>query len=155
MDSKGYVISAATRSSASGIVGGHAYSVSSVHTLSNGARVLKIRNTWGNTEWTGAYSDSDAYWTKNTADANKVGFTNSNDGTFIMKVEDFKTYFADLYFNVDTSNWHLSYWLKLGNADTIGKTGNWGTCGSTCKNNKFTITSPVKQTIHVATHMHM
>lgn len=154
-DAKGHIMMAGTSASANGIVGGHAYTVVSVHTMPNGDRVMKIRNPWGHTEWTGAYKDSDPFWASNPNTASAVGFVNGNDGTFFMKVEDFKTHFQALMANPDTSNWHHSYWMKIGDADSFGTTGNMWQCGSTCKHNKFTITSPIAQTIHVAAHVHM
>ena len=137
LDSANHIMTAYSNVSQNGIQKWRMYSVIGVQTLEDGARVLKLRNPLGAYEWTGAYSDQ------------------VNDGIFNMTVEDFKAIFSELLYNYDTSNWHLSYWLKLGDADKIGTTGRWPQCGSTCKNNIFTITSPVKQTIYVATHMHM
>jgi hypothetical protein len=48
---------------------------------------------------------------------------NKDDGIFFMKVEDFKTYFEYMSITPDTSNWKHSYWMKLGNANTIGTAG--------------------------------
>ena len=46
-----------------------------------------------------------------------------------------------------------SYWLANGDGDTYGETG-YKSCGSTCKMNKFYITSDVAQTIHVSTNLY-
>lgn len=156
-DQKNYVMSAGSSGTAMGIVGSHAYTVISTHVLkTNGKRLLKIRNPWGRTEWSGSYRDSDAFWTSSTTAAeDKALIVNKDDGIFFMTIEDFKVYFSALTGNPDTSKWQLSYWMKLGNANTFGKTGSFSACGSTCKHNKFTITSPVAQTIYVATHVPM
>jgi hypothetical protein len=52
-----------------GIVSNHAYTFISEHLLSNGAKVFKLRNPWGQSEWTGAYRDADPFWTANPIDA--------------------------------------------------------------------------------------
>jgi calpain-15 len=88
-DTKGYVMTASTSASLNGIIGSHAYTFIAAFTLSNGAKVFKLRNPWGSSEWTGAYADTDVYWTNNPADATLVGFVNKNDGDFIMTVADF------------------------------------------------------------------
>jgi calpain-15 len=104
-DTKGYVMTAATSASLDGIIGGHAYTFIGAYTLSNGAKVFKLRNPWGSSEWTGAYADTDVYWTNNPADATLVGFVNKNDGDFIMTVADFQTHFSSLAFNYDPTGW--------------------------------------------------
>ena len=43
--------------SAMGLVGGHAYSLIHTYVLSNGVRLVMVRNPWGSYEWTGAYGD--------------------------------------------------------------------------------------------------
>jgi hypothetical protein len=106
-----------------GIVSNHAYTFISEHLLSNGAKVFKLRNPWGQSEWTGAYRDADPFWTANPIDASNVGFLNKNDGTFFMTVADFKIQFSSLNFTYDSSNWKLSYWMARGNGDTIGVAG--------------------------------
>ena len=47
-----------------GLVSGHAYSVFSTHTLSNGVRLLKLRNPWGVDSFKGRWSDKSDLWTK-------------------------------------------------------------------------------------------
>ena len=50
-----------------GLVDAHAYSLLSVHELTDGngklVRLFKIRNPWGFREWTGDWSDKSAKWT--------------------------------------------------------------------------------------------
>jgi hypothetical protein len=45
-----------------GILEKHAYSIMEAREI-NGERLLKLRNPWGNSEWTGAWSDGSAEWT--------------------------------------------------------------------------------------------
>jgi hypothetical protein len=67
-----------------------------IYTLSNGAKLVKMRNPWARalSEWTGAYCDTDVIWTMK----NRKGFTycsevkclnNKSDGNFFMTITDF------------------------------------------------------------------
>ena len=60
------------------------------YTLSNGERVLKMRNPWAYGEWSLAYSDSDPYWSANPKDAEAVGFKSESEGIFFMTAADYK-----------------------------------------------------------------
>ena len=46
-----------------GLVSGHAYSLLAAKELSNGVRLVKLRNPWGRFEWKGAWSDNSELWT--------------------------------------------------------------------------------------------
>jgi len=72
----------------SGLVGGHCYSVLKV-AEANGEQLVCCRNPWGTGEWTGKWSDENAFgeWTKEMKDA--TGYLGSNDGKFWMSIEDF------------------------------------------------------------------
>lgn len=56
-DNEHRVMTAVNYNSAMGLVGGHAYSLIHTYVLSNGARLVMVRNPWGSYEWTGAYGD--------------------------------------------------------------------------------------------------
>ena len=91
-DQRNYIMNAGTKGSGekksnTGIISGHAYTLMSAHRLDNGDRVLKLRNPWGKGEWNGAYSDVSNKWTPELK--RKLGWTNEDDGTFFMPVEDF------------------------------------------------------------------
>ena len=135
-------MSCATSASANGLVGNHAYTLLGNVTLSNNARLIRIRNPWGNTEWTGAYSDKDALWSTGTY-ASQAGFSSKDDGDFFMTVEDYVKYFSFQTFNYNPDNLFHSYWLAVGNGDTFGVNGTTPYCGSTCKRTTFTVTSAV------------
>jgi calpain-5 len=53
--------------------------------------LLKLRNPWGEKEWNGRASESDAqFWKKmNPFDVDRLGYSFQNDGTFFMLWEDF------------------------------------------------------------------
>ena len=144
----------ATSVDANGIIGGHAYTFIAPYTLNNGAQVFKIRNPWGQSEWIGAYADSDPFWTANPTEAARVGFLNKNDGTFFMTATDFKAHFTNISYNYDSSNWQLAYWMARGDGNNVGVAGTSSYCGAACKRTTFDVTSPVTQTIYVTTYVH-
>ncbi|XP_077326682.1 calpain-5-like [Lithobates pipiens] len=92
----------------SGLVTGHAYSVTAVKsiTLHSGLlslfrthklRLVRLRNPWGSGEWKGAWSDGSEEWKKvSQRERNKMGVTVDDDGEFWMSWEDFCTHFTDL-----------------------------------------------------------
>ena len=48
-----------------GLVCYHAYSVVGLSQLSDGTQLVRIRNTWGHSEWLGNWSDTDDdHWTE-------------------------------------------------------------------------------------------
>ena len=74
-----------------GLVPGHAYTLLGVKKVGN-LRLVHLRNPWGNTEWSGDYSDSSRKWTTNLK--KECGFDKSkDDGSFWMTFEDFTKYF--------------------------------------------------------------
>ena len=48
---------------ADGLVQSHAYSVMGTHTLSDGVRLVKLRNPWGRDSFHGRWSDQSELWT--------------------------------------------------------------------------------------------
>ena len=76
-----------------GLVRNHAYSIISTHALADGGgKLIKLRNNWGEYEWSGAFADTDtASWT----DARKaeVNYVSKDDGIFYMTVQDFHHFF--------------------------------------------------------------
>ncbi len=73
-DSEGFIMSITTagldtssegerEGPSSGILPGHAYTLVSATRLSNGVKLLRIRNPWGNFEWTGDWGDASNLWT--------------------------------------------------------------------------------------------
>jgi hypothetical protein len=90
-----------------GILAGHAYSVLDIknpttekgflgvignkHTV-----LLKVRNPWGEEEWTGAWSDGAPQWTP--AIRKQLKHEDKNDGVFWMDMDDFfKVFFFFLF----------------------------------------------------------
>lgn len=141
-DTANAIMWCATSTSLNGIIGGHAYSLINAITLTNGTQLLKVRNPWGNSEWTGAWSDSDIVLNK-SAFITELGFISKNEGVFFITPADFLAHFTAFGYNQDPRTKFQSYWLALGNASTLGVAGTSSYCGSRCRLTKFNITSSV------------
>uniref|UniRef100_A0AAX7U093 Calpain-3 n=1 Tax=Astatotilapia calliptera TaxID=8154 RepID=A0AAX7U093_ASTCA len=75
-----------------GLVKGHAYSVTAVeeHKESK-VRLVRLRNPWGQVEWNGPWSDNSKEWaTLSKAEKEKLQHQSAEDGEFWMSFEDFK-----------------------------------------------------------------
>eukprot|EP00163_Fabomonas_tropica_P001464 TRINITY_DN110_c0_g1_i1.p1 TRINITY_DN110_c0_g1~~TRINITY_DN110_c0_g1_i1.p1 ORF type:complete len:1356 (+),score=541.37 TRINITY_DN110_c0_g1_i1:948-5015(+) len=77
-----------------GILANHAYGLLDVQEIA-GARIVRIRNPWGEGEWRGAWSDGSREW--NPDIQRDLDYEFSDDGTFWMSVEDFLANFNKLY----------------------------------------------------------
>ncbi|XP_041729829.2 calpain-9 [Coregonus clupeaformis] len=79
---------------ASGLVKGHAYSITGLEEVNYGGKKIKlirIRNPWGQVEWNGAWSDESREWNVIDSSEKKRILQNSmDDGEFWMEFEDFK-----------------------------------------------------------------
>ncbi|CAL8297726.1 unnamed protein product [Arctogadus glacialis] len=99
-----------------GLVKGHAYSVTAVeeckHTTTKDSKVrlVRLRNPWGQVEWTGPWSDNSKEWTSlSKVEKEKLQHQNAEDGEFcpmssvrltlfvsLMSFEDFKKNFTKI-----------------------------------------------------------
>ncbi|KAF7301917.1 Calpain catalytic domain-containing protein [Mycena indigotica] len=72
-----------------GLIGGHAYSVLRAVEF-RGKRFVVLRNPWGNSEWTGPWSDGSKEWSEEWLGALKeLKHTFGDDGEFVMEYGDF------------------------------------------------------------------
>ncbi|KAJ7239564.1 hypothetical protein B0H12DRAFT_1237530 [Mycena haematopus] len=72
-----------------GLIGGHAYSVLRAVEF-NGKRFVVLRNPWGDSEWTGPWSDGSKEWTEEWLPALKaLQHKFGDDGEFVMEYSDF------------------------------------------------------------------
>ncbi|XP_043997034.1 calpain-5-like [Gambusia affinis] len=90
-----------------GLVRGHAYSVTDVKRVRLGhglwayfknetIALIRLRNPWGKTEWTGAWSDSSEEWSKvGDTERGNLGITVADDGEFWMSFTDWCKNFTD------------------------------------------------------------
>uniref|UniRef100_A0A4W6DF32 Calpain-3 n=1 Tax=Lates calcarifer TaxID=8187 RepID=A0A4W6DF32_LATCA len=79
-----------------GLVKGHAYSVTAVEEVKqphkeSKVRLVRLRNPWGQVEWNGPWSDNSKEWaTLSKAEKEKLQHQSAEDGEFWMSFEDFK-----------------------------------------------------------------
>ncbi|XP_003447598.1 calpain-1 catalytic subunit [Oreochromis niloticus] len=81
------------------LVKGHAYSLTGVEEVSyrgNMTRLVRIRNPWGEVEWTGAWSDNSREWDSIDASSRSRLQNRSEDGEFWMSFNDFLREFSRL-----------------------------------------------------------
>uniref|UniRef100_A0A3B4VFM8 Calpain-5-like n=1 Tax=Seriola dumerili TaxID=41447 RepID=A0A3B4VFM8_SERDU len=89
-----------------GLVQGHAYGITAVRKVRLGEKSLKtggvsklfmvrMRNPWGTTDWTGAWSQSQQWQQMSRAEREKMGLIVRDVGEF-MDFEDFCHYFTDV-----------------------------------------------------------
>ncbi|KAK5898600.1 hypothetical protein CesoFtcFv8_008161 [Champsocephalus esox] len=81
------------------LVKGHAYSVTGadqVEYRGNTERLIRIRNPWGQVEWTGAWSDSSPQWREiSDEDRDRLSLC-AEDGEFWMSFSDFLSHYSRL-----------------------------------------------------------
>ncbi|KAM8859482.1 calpain-1 catalytic subunit-like isoform 2-T5 [Spinachia spinachia] len=100
------------------LVKGHAYSVTGMKEVNfrgNMERLIRIRNPWGQVEWTGAWSDNSPEWNEIDPSEREDLHLKMEDGEFWMSFSEFKRQFSRLEIcnlTPDTlsedslSNWH-------------------------------------------------
>ncbi|XP_012870089.1 PREDICTED: calpain-9 isoform X1 [Dipodomys ordii] len=80
-----------------GLIKGHAYTVTGIdQVIVQGQKIelIRIRNPWGQVEWTGPWSDSSPEWRSiDLAEQTRLCHTALDDGEFWMAFEDFKAHF--------------------------------------------------------------
>ncbi|KAJ8599421.1 hypothetical protein CTAYLR_008005 [Chrysophaeum taylorii] len=86
-------------SSQHGLVANHAYSLLDAATLESGrVKLVQLRNPWGNTSWTGAYSNAEPSWMEHAGLSVLGCDIKPEPGKFWMKVDDFVHNFSRVYF---------------------------------------------------------
>ena len=71
-----------------GLAQSHAYTVLGVLELSNGQRLVKIRNPWGHANFHGDWSKKSDLWTEELLKESDLDMS-TNDGVFFMAIEDY------------------------------------------------------------------
>uniref|UniRef100_A0A3Q3WGX9 Calpain catalytic domain-containing protein n=1 Tax=Mola mola TaxID=94237 RepID=A0A3Q3WGX9_MOLML len=86
-----------------GLVRGHAYGITAVRKVrpQTGGKarlfMVRMRNPWGSTDWTGAWSQGSPQWQQmSRAEREKIGLGVRDVGEFWMEFEDFCHYFTDV-----------------------------------------------------------
>ncbi|XP_049900911.1 calpain-8 [Epinephelus moara] len=81
------------------LVKGHAYSITAarqVHHFGSVVELLRIRNPWGQVEWTGAWSDNSKEWDGVEPEEKQQLDHSADDGEFWMSYTDFLRQFSRL-----------------------------------------------------------
>jgi hypothetical protein len=75
----------------------------------DGTQLIRLRNPWGNTIWTGDWSFNSNKWTKPLRD--KFNYNKCpEDGSFYMSMKDFLTYFDNFEIcKINPKNVNTSY----------------------------------------------
>lgn len=126
----------------------HAYSVLGVKTLSDGQRLVKLRNPWGKETYHGTWSDYSDDWTTTVLD--EADHAIADDGIFFMRLEDYHEQIETTYVNMDTTGWSMASFLMLG--DQTAKDGDFRECGSSCRRHRLTLESEVAQQVWITAH---
>ena len=113
-----------------------AYTQLSTVELSNGQRLVKVRNPLGKETYNGPYNDNSSKWTH--ALKMEAGWTGRDDGIFFVPIEIYKAEFGVTYINYDTYNMCRTDFLKLN--DNHSRKGT-GQCGDKCTQHEFTLSS--------------
>ncbi|KAF7312318.1 Calpain catalytic domain-containing protein [Mycena indigotica] len=98
-----------------GLIANHSYSILQAKEI-RGKRFLVIRNPWGESEWTGPWSDGSKEWTKEWLEIlPELGHTFGNDGQFVMEYKDFLASWSNLDRTMlFDSTWVMSsQWLEV------------------------------------------
>lgn len=103
-----------------GTAGGHAYTVIGVMTLSNGVKLVKVRNPWGSEYYEGPWGDDSDLWTdalreEVNAELGDAPVENNwqqnNNGIFFADIDTFRRNFSETQINFDTTDWKFASWL--------------------------------------------
>uniref|UniRef100_A0A8B9HAM3 Calpain-1 catalytic subunit n=1 Tax=Astyanax mexicanus TaxID=7994 RepID=A0A8B9HAM3_ASTMX len=116
------------------LVKGHAYSVTGVDEVRNLTKLIRIRNPWGEVEWTGAWSDESREWSGINPALRSRLHNRAEDGEFWMSFSDFLKEFSRLEICNLTADALQSSELKKWNSSLY--TGEWrrGSTAGGCRN---------------------
>ena len=134
-----------------GLLTGHAYVVLSAVELSNGAKLVKLRNPWGSERYKCDYNDSSALWTKELRQEAGATPEAVNEGIFFVTIEDYLTQGHATVVSYDTTGWFSDHFLMLN--DPQESPGSWSWCGITCTRHTLTVTSEVDQIVFLTANL--
>jgi hypothetical protein len=82
-----------------GLIPNHAYSLIDTVLLSatKGEHLIKLRNPWGECEWSGEFSDNDPIWKEcSDEEKRKIGYSQKDNGYFFIPLHKFIKYFDSI-----------------------------------------------------------
>ena len=79
-----------TKQNAVGLALGHAFTVLGTKQLSNGAKLIHVRNPWGKEKYHGPWSDKSDLWTP--ALRAEAGLAAADDGEFYIDIDTYRKY---------------------------------------------------------------
>lgn len=124
-----------------GVVQGHAYTILSAMKLSNGDKIVKMRNPWGVDSWHGDYSFKSNKWTDKLVAEVGGNARDEHDGFVWMTIKEYKKRFSWTTANYNTESMTSDHFLML-NDQTKDSPGTWeGVCGSKCILHNLTVKS--------------
>ncbi|KAI3376387.1 hypothetical protein L3Q82_016868 [Scortum barcoo] len=131
-----------------GLVRGHAYGITAVRKVRLGEKLLKtggmsrlfmvrMRNPWGTTDWTGAWSQGSQQWQQmSRTEREKMGLVVRDVGEFWMDFEDFCHYFTDVVVCRLVERavlWPSSHWRE------VRRHGEWAVVPTSPARPQFTV----------------
>ena len=132
-----------------GLIANHSYTVLAFYTLSNGVRLIKMRNVWGQDYYTGPWSDKGELWTEEIM--NEVGghVMDTDDSIFFISLENYFEQMDRTYISFDSTDWFSASFLKLDDDSVDENPGRWSFCGSECTRHELTLASDTTQMIYL------
>ncbi|XP_053292992.1 calpain-8 [Pleuronectes platessa] len=126
------------------LVKGHAYSLTGAEEVRSRGRVVqlvRIRNPWGQVEWTGPWSDGSSEW-ENISEDEKTNLNHvAEDGEFWMSYSDFTRHFSKLEICNLTPDTLMSDTVSHWNHYQFEGMWRIGSTAGGCRNNAATFSS--------------
>ena len=86
----------------------HAFTINDTVKLSDGTKLIQIRNPWGSEKYWGPWSDRDDRWTEDFK--KEAGLVVSDDGLWWIDAFNYHENFSMTSVNPDNSDMHQSYY---------------------------------------------
>ncbi|XP_066535259.1 calpain 2, (m/II) large subunit a, partial [Hoplias malabaricus] len=121
------------------LVKGHAYSVTGaieVNYRGRKEKLIRIRNPWGQVEWTGAWSDNSSEW--NQVDSSERENVKADDGEFWMSFSEFTRHYTRVEICTLTPDTLLSDSVKHWSVCKFDGSWRRGSTAGGCRNNPYT-----------------
>lgn len=121
------------------LVKGHAYSLTGAIEVTYRGRkekLVRVRNPWGQVEWTGAWSDNSSEW--NAVDQSERGNVKAEDGEFWMSFSDFLRHYSRLEVCTLTPDTLTTDSVKHWSTSKFDGSWRRGSTAGGCRNHPYT-----------------